>query len=177
LSWAPGQTGPPGSPVFNDSQLLKEENQIRSDQDLILGVDLTISQVSQIAEIRELQEEQKEVASLLSQNLQQYVQMHPPEGGCEAFPSQLILARCLAVADIETLQETLRNLDRDRVTAGKKYAWFVTVFLDRIHGIDPEIASAAFAQSRHRKKPQPEAPPLFHEEIVQQTAAKVRKLA
>jgi hypothetical protein len=176
LANEPGQTGLPNRPVETENQQLSADALIRSDQDLILERSGTISQISQIAEIRELQEEQKEVASLLSLDLQEYMKRHHPPGSCEAFPAELILARCLAIAPHEDLQDQLRILDGEGRTCGRKYAWFVTVFLNRIYGIDPQVASEAFEASRHRKKVKPELEPLFAEEIVQTVTTKARKL-
>jgi hypothetical protein len=57
-------------------------------------------------------------------------------------PDDHILAQFLAVADWPPLERLLYDLLAERKRPGWSYAWFVTVALQRIHGIDPKAFRA-----------------------------------
>ena len=59
-------------------------------------------------------------------------------------PDPLIVAQFLSVAPWPQLESLLNKLVRENCEAGKTYAWFVAVALQRIHGINP-------AQLRERR--------------------------
>jgi hypothetical protein len=150
-------------------------NQIRSESDCS-GIE-TISQISQISAIERLREDQKEVAALLAQALVRYVSFHPPRVRSERHPSQLVLARCLALGDYDTLQETLQNLHESKARAGSKFAWFVTVFANRIHGWSKEEVADALERGKEEKKLGRAATPLFTDQLQEEILARGRKLA
>jgi hypothetical protein len=59
-------------------------------------------------------------------------------------PDRDICARFLAVAPLPQLERLISDLFCERRTCGYSYAWFVSVALQRIHGISPKVA-------KHRK--------------------------
>ena len=151
---------------------------IRSDRDSdFLGVNLAISQINQVARIEKLRDDQKEVASLLSSLLVDTMRRLHPHGSVEAAPAERILARCLAIAPIESLEQTITTLLNEVRTVGKKFAWFVTVFLNRIHGVDPELVVKTFEQVLQEKNSGNKPDDLFANDLVTQAASKLRRLA
>jgi hypothetical protein len=76
-----------------------------------------------------------------------YRRKFPPleEVGTEPHPpDREICARFLAVAPLPQLERLISDLFCERRTCGYSYAWFVSVALQRIHGISPKVA-------KHRK--------------------------
>ena len=61
-------------------------------------------------------------------------QPHPPD--------DQILAQFLAIAPWERLLGVMYDLMAERKQCGQSYAWFVTVALQRIHGIKPDAVKA-----------------------------------
>jgi hypothetical protein len=173
----PGQTGLEIRPVGTENQQDSADSLIRSDQNPDLDSRSSINQISQISTIRRLQHEQKEVASLLSLALVRYMQLHHPPGGGEAKPPEIVLARCLYIASYDTLTETLGNLHNEGRCCGQKFAWFVAVFLQRIHGVDPTVLADTLERERAAKKVKPADEPLFAETLVADVAAGVRRMA
>ena len=74
-------------------------------------------------------------------------------------PDPHILAQLLAVSDWGNIQGLLHHLMAERQPAGEKYAWFVTVALQRIHGIRPDTLKARRADLREVKRPKSPKPP------------------
>jgi hypothetical protein len=99
-------------------------------------------------------------------------------------PDDTILAQLLAIAPLQYLIRLLQDLMSDRQKAGDTYAWFVTVALQRIHGIAPaafKAKRAEFKAIKGGRKDKAPAPgdthtPGFSAELVAGTAAKVRNL-
>jgi hypothetical protein len=171
-----GRSALPDRAPATENQQLAADPLIRSDQDLILERSDAVNQISQIASVEKLRPEQKEVASLLSSLLVDYMQRHHPPGECEWRPAERIVARCLAIADLETLRKTLTTLHNEGRTSGKKFAWFVTVFLNRIHGIKAEVVVETFEQVLQEKKLRTKPDDLFADDLVTQTQSKLRRL-
>jgi hypothetical protein len=57
-------------------------------------------------------------------------------------PDKIITAQLLAIAEWHILEDLFLQLRIDRAEAGERYAWFVTVALERIHDIRPETVKA-----------------------------------
>jgi hypothetical protein len=171
-----GHTAPPARAVATEHQQLSDASLIRSDQDLNQGTDSIVNQIRKVAFVENVREDQKEVAALLYSDLMRYMQQHHPQGSVDAYPSERIIARCLAIADYEHLAETLKTLHNEGQTAGKKFAWFVSIFFNRIYGIDAAVVARTFEQVRLEKKGQPQQNKLFADELIQHTAAQLRKM-
>jgi hypothetical protein len=172
-----GQSAPPSRAPLTENQQLAAGALIRSDQTQIPVVDLSIVQIRNVAAIDKLQEEQKEVASLLSSKLVEYCRKHQKEPLVEQYPPERILARCLAIAPYKTLNETLETLSKEGGPTGKKFAWFVTVFLNRIHGIDKQLVTSTFEQVLEEKKLRKKQGPLFEDESFNSAPEWLRRLA
>ena len=76
--------------------------------------------------------------------------LHPPDDA--------ITAQFLAVAEWPCLEALLYELLAERKEPGHSYAWFVTVALQRIHGIPPGTQRQIRAQLRLVKPAPPRAP-------------------
>jgi hypothetical protein len=75
-------------------------------------------------------------------------------------PDDEILAQFLAVAQWPELHRVIYNeLMPDRETPGEKYSWYVTVALQKIYGIKPQLVKARRAQLRLVKDLQDLNPP------------------
>jgi hypothetical protein len=57
--------------------------------------------------------------------------IHPPDAG--------VVAQFLAIAELPRLQALLYDMMTDRVVPGYSWGWFITVGLNRIHGIKSSI--------------------------------------
>lgn len=73
-------------------------------------------------------------------------------------PDPYILAQLLAVADLPTIEWLISELMVERKPPGQTYAWFVTVALQRIHGIQPQVLKARRAALRIARRPQAPEP-------------------
>ena len=94
-----------------------------------------------------------------------------------AHPAERILARCLAIAPIESLHQTLETLSKEGGPTGQKFAWFVTVFLQRIHGIDKELVLKTFARVLQEKKLQKPQGSLLADDQYHDAPAWLREIA
>jgi hypothetical protein len=61
-----------------------------------------------------------------------------PENRLASLPDDTITSQFLAVAEWPKLEAMLVDLASERKEAGHSYGWYVTVALQRIHGISPE---------------------------------------
>jgi hypothetical protein len=172
-----GRSAPENRAPATENQQVAGGSLIRSDQNQDHGFVSDPVIVRNIASVENLQNEQKEVASLLSSLLVDHMERHQPHGGGEKYPPERILARCLAIAPIETLKQTLETLSNEGRPAGKKFAWFVTIFLNRIHGIDPEVVKDTFKHVLEEKKLRTQPDGLFNEDPYNTAPEWLRKLA
>ena len=94
-------------------------------------------------------------------------------------PDDPITAQFLAVADWIQLERLLYDLMAERKEPGTSYAWYVTVALQRIHGIQPTRLKARRAELKllgTNPSPSAEADPDFSRQLLAHVAAKVRTL-
>lgn len=81
-------------------------------------------------------------------------------------PDDRIVAQFLSIADWPILERLLYDLMAERKEPGYSYAWFVSVALQRIHGVQPATLKARRAELRVVKAghtaepPQPQQQPL-----------------
>jgi hypothetical protein len=66
-----------------------------------------------------------------------HVKFGREENRLPGLPDNTITAQFLAVADWPKLEAVLYDLASERKEAGHSYGWYVTVALQRIHGISP----------------------------------------
>jgi hypothetical protein len=81
-------------------------------------------------------------------------------------PDDQIVAEFLAIAEWPRLEAMLYDLAAERKEAGYSYAWFVTVALQRIHGLSPQALKAAREKIAQRK------PARFEKQIADLAANK-----
>lgn len=81
------------------------------------------------------------------------------ENRLPGLPDDSITAQFLSVADWPRLQNMLYDLSSERKEAGYSYGWYVTVALQRIHGLSParlrEMRSRLKQSADARGKPSP----------------------
>ena len=61
------------------------------------------------------------------------------------------IAQCLAIAPLDRLVDCLTDLHHVSIGRPRTFAWFVSVFLERLHGYTP----TEVAQAREALKPKP----------------------
>ncbi len=100
-------------------------------------------------------------------------------------PDDKILAQLIAVAQPGQIIRLIQDLMAERKEPGHQYSWYVTVALQRIHGIRPELLKQRRAELRIVRSRQPlDVPPTqqqlpdpdFPSELIQTVAAATRRL-
>lgn len=97
---------------------------------------------------------------------------NPPDG-----PDEVILAKCLAVAPLPRLAQTLTTLDDKGTQPRDSWAWFVTVFCQRIHKTklwDEVRAPEGFHQPK--KPASSEGGAQFSADLLQEVTAGARSM-
>lgn len=82
-------------------------------------------------------------------------------------PDEIIQAKCLAITGLARLQHVLSQLHKKGTRPGDTWAWFVTVFCQRVHGTKDTtqvVAPPAFRQSK--KTPSSERRPEFVNDLI-----------
>ena len=83
-------------------------------------------------------------------------------------PDDRITAQWMACGEPHQLEKLLYDLMAERKEPGHSYAWFVTVALQRLHGISPQQQQARRAQLRAVPKPSPAPPPQPHQQPLEE---------
>jgi hypothetical protein len=73
-------------------------------------------------------------------------------------PDNRIVAQFLAIAEWPRLEHLLKALFEERQTPGYSYAWFLTVALQRLHGIQPARLKTRRAQLKLVRSGAPDPP-------------------
>jgi hypothetical protein len=89
-------------------------------------------------------------------------------------PDNAILAQFLAIADWPALEHVLYDLMAERKEPGASYAWFVSVALQRIHGIAPTSLQARRQQLKLIKPTEDTDGRQFRDDLVRSIAAGVK---
>ncbi len=112
-------------------------------------------------------------ADYLATDLREYMRKFgPPDADARSRDDlrkdETLLASLIAIAPLGdpdnpgpqpgTLLGVLRDLALARKPCGKQYAWFRSVFAQRIHGTDPKALAKALDKARPRRKPQTPSP-------------------
>lgn len=90
-------------------------------------------------------------------------------------PDNRIVAQFLSIAEWPALERVLQDLMAERKPAGYSHAWFVSVALQRIHGIDPRALRQRRSELqvvRHKPAKPKEQP--FQETLLQATMDRVK---
>jgi hypothetical protein len=170
--------------VVLESRTARTQNQqltnfaaIRSDPEAQSSTEAFVILLDRIARVHRLEEGQRKEASELSDLLYPFMVRHSvPEQPLKP-PPEKVVARCLAIADIATLKRTLEEVEENLRKPIRKYAWFVTIFLQQIHQIPPELVLERFQISFQKRPPRPYPDRDFKQELLRDTVAGVRNMA
>jgi len=92
-------------------------------------------------------------------------------------PDEIILAKCFAIADPPRLAQVLKSLDKKATRPGDTWAWFVTVFCQRIKGTKDTKAVPAPTYFRQEKKtPSAEGGADFGSDLLSKISSAVGKV-
>lgn len=119
--------------------------------------------------------------------LRGFFEKHHPSHTAPDGPDEIILAKCLAVAPLASLKGVMEALKRRGTRPGDTWAWWVTVFCQRIHktkDLTAVPAHPAFHEETPRKNPSHETAaaeaaetPEFGRQMLHQVAGNTRKLS
>ena len=130
-----------------------------------------------IEQVNTLPEECRENATELKRWLRGFFGKHHPSHTVPEGPDEIILAKCLAIAPLANLVSVLQTLNRKATRPGDTWAWFVTVFCQRIHrtrDLTQVAAPPAFRQPK--KNPSTEGQGDFQRDLLRETGAAVGRL-
>jgi hypothetical protein len=128
-----------------------------------------------IETVNHLPAELTEQAEDLRRWLRGFFGKHHPAHTVPNGPDEIILAKCLAIAPVSNLVQVLQVLHRKNTRPGDTWAWFVTVFCQRIHRTQDLAAVKAPAGFHQGKKdPSSERQAQFSADLLQQTTAAAR---
>ncbi len=92
-------------------------------------------------------------------------------------PDEIILAKCLAIAQLGRLAHSLKKLHSKQTRCGDNWAWWVTVFCQRIHGTKDTTAVPAPMGFHQPKKPAShEGGGQFPADLLQKVTAAARTM-
>ena len=84
------------------------------------------------------------------------------ENRLPGLPDNAITAQFLAVAEWPKLAALLADLAGERKEAGHSYGWYVTVALQRLHGISPEQLRQVRARRKNAFSQETKSPEVQH---------------
>lgn len=167
----PGQSGQRPRPGIMQNQQLSADPLDRSSRDLSSIVDLPTPSES-IERVNHIPEELAHDARLLKKWLKSYFEGHHPSHTAPDGPDEIILAKCLAISPLARLAQTLTTLDKKGTRPGETWAWFVTVFCQRIHRTKyPAQVAAPPGFIQPKKTPSSERGGGFSADLLQEVAA------
>jgi hypothetical protein len=150
-----------------------ESNQNPAHRNFEVIIDRSLSAV-------EIPVENEGDAAILSDELYAYKCDFGPVRERSLYPDTKVLARCLALAPVERLVSVLRTLRSNNTRCGQQDMWFFTVFAQKIYAIPPRLTASRYDLMKPRENPPtnetPGRPSLFQENLLNETAAKVRRL-
>jgi hypothetical protein len=92
-------------------------------------------------------------------------------------PDEIILAKCLAIAELPRLGHLLKKIHGKRTKCGDTWAWWVTVFCQRVKGTKDTTAVPAHPAFHQPKKPAShESGGQFPADLLQQVSAAARTM-
>lgn len=103
------------------------------DRDRVLSsVDRSISLRDSIDGVNHLPPELRPEAEELKAWLRGFFGKHHPSHTVPPGPDEIILAKCLAIGPLGNIVKVLQDLNRKNTRPGNTWAWFVTVFCQRL---------------------------------------------
>ena len=120
---------------------------------------------------------QVESARILRDLLADYRQ-HFPNARAQRFRAdEIVIARCLAIADVEDLGATLAALRDQNVEPGFNDMWFFALFCNKLLGIHRKEVSDRIAELKSKTPSLKATPSLFPDELVSGTIREMRKIS
>jgi hypothetical protein len=133
--------------------------------------------IEEIALCKTLSPEQRADAIELSAALRSHqCEFGKPRGDLGHVDEQ-ILARCLAVAPLRELHRELKKLREHHTPAGSSYAWYPTVFCQRLKGIKSEIWAAALRHVAKQARRRPQANLDFSTRLTDEVRMGMRRIS
>lgn len=124
----------------------------------------------------EISEDKEADAALLSEWLYDYKCEQGPLRGDSGMVDSTMLARILAIAPLEKLYEVICRLRANGNPPGETDAWFFVTLCNRVFQVAPKTVRSRMHRQTTRKPAYESKPPLFQDQLVQETAGKVRKI-
>lgn len=180
---------PPGNqaglpPTRLESRRLSTQNQqltrtapSRSKSVSVVYSSIQVDKIYQIATCGKIPDELVHASSVICDHMRAYAQDCGSPHLAAVTPNELLMARIVAIAPLGDLISLLRQLRADETRCGDTYAWFVTTFAHRIHGIRSADLTAAFARYKGERLPTPQQPLQFAEEFANEVLANARRMA
>jgi hypothetical protein len=116
-------------------------------------------------------------AEELKRWLRGFFAKHHPSHTAPDGPDEIILAKCLAIANLGDLVRVLQQLNRANTRPGDSWAWFVTVFCQRLRRIKNPAEVMARGGFHQPKKPASnEGGADFRSDLLREITAAVGKI-
>lgn len=125
----------------------------------------------------EISEDKEADAALLSEWLYDYKCALGPLRGDSGIVDNVMLARILAIAPIEQLYEELCRLRANGRSFDQGDAWFFVTLCNKVFQVDPKTVRGRMHRQTTRNPAYESKPSLFQDQLVQETAGKVRKIS
>lgn len=172
----PGMGGLETRQVLTHNQQLGDNPLDRSNR-VLSSVDSSSTPARSIERVNHLPTELQSEAEELKRWLRGFFGKHHLSHTVPAGPDEIILAKCLAIAPLPSLVGVLQVMNRKGTRPGDTWAWFVTVFCQRIHRTrDTNAVEAPPAFCQGKKNPSSEGRPGFASDLLQEVAAGVPRL-
>jgi hypothetical protein len=178
----------PGNQAAHHPSCLETRQSLAQNQQLTDGADVDRSigsieiqynsyeSIEHIACAKTLTTDQRSDAIELSSWLRSYLREFGPPDQDQRAPDQQILARCLAVAPLGSLLSELKKMQQRCVRAGSQYAWFVTVFAQRLKGIPSNVLMAAYRDRAIQQRRRPQRDLDFSTRMTEEIRQRARRI-
>lgn len=124
-----------------------------------------------------LPDEKRTHGEILKRWLRDYFAQTRPHQPVPDGPDEIILAKCLALASLDRLDNVLQKLAEQKIQCKESWAWFVTVFCQRIYGTkDTKQVPAEPAFRQAKKNPSSERRPEFTTDLLDELTSATKKL-
>jgi hypothetical protein len=163
-------------PAITHNQQLTDSPLIDRSNRFLPSVDSSVPHRVSIEQVNRLPAELREHAEKLQRWLRDYFNTHHPSHAAPPGPDEIILAKCLSVAPLANLAAVLKALDQRKTHPGETWAWFVTVFCQRIHRKKPHELQPSAGFYEARKQPASETDQLFEAELLSQVNGAARRM-
>lgn len=140
-----------------------------ADTDIIVRIDRAV-------ESKEIPPNQREAADLLRSTIMDYRDGFPGKSRMNDSPDDVVLAHCLAIADVEDLCRVLRTLYVAQVNPGHSDMWFFFTLCDKILGASPVLTRSRMEKAKSKARPYNQRPGLFEAQLLDEVKGKLRRI-